>query len=92
MWQSSVHPRQSQHTQSNIQDGHNKQIQILRLSLLQFVLRVVDNGGSNVLIDEEEEGEGEAQKETDKVSGGGKTENVSELHQRDLVAHFKTVF
>ena len=54
-----VHEGETKDGGDHVDDGHHHQVPVVRVALLQVVLRTVDHGCADVLIHEEEDGEGE---------------------------------
>jgi hypothetical protein len=64
---------------------------MLGTSLLQLVLVVVDNGGTNVLVHVEEEGEEEAEQETHQNCLPRKTPKFGYSEEWNFGTHFEHV-
>ena len=59
--QHGVHERKTEDCRDDVDDGHHHQVPVVGVPFLQVVLRTVDHGGADVLVHEEQDGEGEPQ-------------------------------
>ena len=72
MWQDSVHEGQSEQGKQNIDDADQKNVPIVRIAFLEFVLGWLDHGGRHILIHEEQEWQRKSKTKADQHADSGK--------------------
>lgn len=84
--QDGVHEGQPEDGEDRVDDGHDDQVPVVGVTFLQLVLRAVDHGRADVLVHEEQDGEGEAEDGREEGSAHAEFAEVDRFELEGIVA------
>ena len=67
--QDGVHEGEAEDGRDHVDDGHHHQVPVVGVTLLQMVLGAVDHRSADVLVHEEQDGQGEPEKSSEEYCG-----------------------
>ena len=91
MWQHGVHPGHAEDGERDVETAHHQHVPVVGRALHQLVVGAVHHGLRDVLVHEEEEGEGEAQhhaRQDDLEVELGRDRKVEDLMDLGLTVSF----